>query len=257
VSSVTKSKTKTIEHVFIPDTQVKPGVNTDHIEAAGNYIADRKPDVIVVIGDWWDMPSLSQYEKSGSKYFHDKSYKKDIDAGNSAMERFLRPIRKHRTYNPRMVFTMGNHEYRIERAANQNPILEGIVDYKDLDLFSFEVYPFKKVVRVDGILYSHLFVNQQSLIKNELTGTMDNRINKVKQSFSQGHQQHRMWGSQFTSAGKEICGLVAGSFYSHDEDYAGPQGNHIWRGIVYKHRVKDGHYDPLFISLDYLVKEWL
>ena len=55
--------------LFIPDTQIKNGVNLDHIQALGNYILDKKPDIIVCIGDWWDMPSLSSYEKKGSKYF--------------------------------------------------------------------------------------------------------------------------------------------------------------------------------------------
>lgn len=252
-----KTKLKPVEHVFIPDTQVKPGVNTDHVEAAGNYISERKPDVIIVAGDWYDMPSLSQYEKPGSKYFHDKSYQKDIAAGQAALYRFLGPILSTKGYKPRLVFTMGNHEYRIERAWTQNPILEGTVCYEDLDLDLFEVYPYKKVVKINGILYSHVFTNQQSALKNDLAGTIDNRLNKVKQSFTQGHQQTRMWGTQYTAAGKEICGLVAGAFYSHDEYYAGPQGNHYWRGIVYKHQVKDGHYDPMFVSLKYLVENYL
>ena len=48
---------------MIPDTQVKPGVNTDHLEWAGHYAVKMKPDVIVHIGDHWDMPSLSSYDK--------------------------------------------------------------------------------------------------------------------------------------------------------------------------------------------------
>lgn len=40
--------------------------------------------------------------------------------------------------------------------------------------------------------------------------------------------------------------------YEHSEDYKGPQGNHHWRGIVVKHNVVDGSYDPMFVSLEYL-----
>ena len=50
--------------LVIPDTQVKPGVNTDHLEWAGHYAVKMKPDVIVHIGDHWDMPSLSSYDKN-------------------------------------------------------------------------------------------------------------------------------------------------------------------------------------------------
>ena len=59
---------------MIPDTQVKPGVNTDHLEWAGHYAVKMKPDVIVHIGDHWDMPSLSSYDKKGSRQMEGKRY---------------------------------------------------------------------------------------------------------------------------------------------------------------------------------------
>lgn len=251
------SKTRPVSHVVIPDCQVRPGVPTSHLEAAGNYIADKRPDVIVHLGDHWDMPSLSSYEKKGSMYFEGKRYASDVQAGNEAMERLVKPIARARGYRPRRVFTMGNHEQRIERAVSADPILHGTIGYDDLYLAGWEVHDFLKPVDVHGILYSHYFVNQQSLMKSVLGGTIDNRLNKVKQSFTMGHQQTRMWGSQFASTGKELMGLVAGAFYQHDEEYMGPQGNHYWRGIVFKHEVQDGRYDPMFVSLDYLLREWL
>jgi hypothetical protein len=57
-------------------------------------------------------------------------------------------------------------------------------------------------------------------------------------------------------ANKPQHGLVAGSFYIHDEDYKGPQGNEHWRGIIVKHEVENGTYDPMFVSLNYLCKRY-
>lgn len=250
-------KKKSVEHMVIPDTQVHDGVPTNHLRAAGNYAAERRPDVIIHIGDHWDMPSLSSYERPGSKFFEGKRYAHDVGAGNAAMEEFLEPIRRQRGYKPRLVFCFGNHEQRIERAVNSDPVkFEGVIGYDDLNLGAWEVHPFLQPVEIDGILYCHYFVNQQSALKGVLGGTIDNRLNKIKQSFTQGHQQTRLWGTQFTSSGREICGLVAGAFYQHDEDYLGPQGNHYWRGIVYKHEVIAGRYDPMFVSLEYLLREY-
>jgi hypothetical protein len=251
-------KSRPTEHVFIPDTQVHPGVPTDHLVAAGNYIAARKPDVIVHIGDHWDMPSLSSYEDKRSAYFHDKSYAADVQAGNRAMDLFMGPIRHAKGYKPRMVFCMGNHENRIDRAIHADPVLKGTISTGDLNLLGWEVHKYLHSVDINGIRYCHLFHNPQSLMGGALGGTIDNRLNKLKHSFSQGHQQTRLWGTQYTGDGREIMGLVAGSFYIHDESYRGPQSNrHHWRGIVYKHEVRGGRYDPLFISLDYLLREWL
>jgi hypothetical protein len=241
-------------HIFIPDTQVKPGVPTDHIEAAGNYVAEKRPDVVIIAGDWWDLPSLSTYEDRGSAYFHDKTFRADVEAGNDSMGRFLRACGRRR---PRIVFLEGNHEDRIRRAVHRNPVLRETVSLDCLRRDGLEWRPFLVPVSIDGILYCHYFVNPQSLKKNVLAGTIDNRLNKIKQSFTMGHQQTRMFGSQYTLQGKEIMGLVAGAFYQHDEEYMGPQGNHYWRGIVVKNEVHDGRYDPCFVSLDYLRRNYL
>ena len=50
-------------HMFVPDTQVKPGVPTDHLRWAGRYILERKPDVVIHAGDHWDMESLSSWDR--------------------------------------------------------------------------------------------------------------------------------------------------------------------------------------------------
>ena len=57
-----------MKHLIIPDTQVKPNTPTEHLKWAGQYAAEKKPDVIVHIGDHWDMESLSSYDK-GKKSF--------------------------------------------------------------------------------------------------------------------------------------------------------------------------------------------
>ena len=126
---------------IIPDTQVKPDVPLDHLLYAGKYIADKKPDVIVHLGDHWDMESLCSYDK-GKKSFEGRRYKKDVDAGNLAMDLFLQPIKaekerlkvnKKKQWKPRMVFTIGNHEQRIERCIENDAVLEDCIGYSDLN----------------------------------------------------------------------------------------------------------------------------
>lgn len=255
-----------MKHLVIPDPQCKPGVPMDHLEACGNYIADQHPDVIIHLGDHWDMASLSTHEKPGSKYFHDRSYKEDCDAGHEGFNLLNTPIereikkssrRKGRSWNPRRVYLRGNHEQRISRAVTNLPILDGAISSSHvLPPEGWETKDFLEIEEINGILYSHYFVNPQSALRNVLGGSIDNRLNKIKQSFTQGHQQIRMYGSQFTLTGKEIHGLVVGAFYQHDEHYMGPQGNHYWRGIVVKHEVHEGTYDPMFVSMDYLLSKW-
>lgn len=256
-------------HCFIPDTQVSAGVPLEHLRAAGNYIVDKKPDVIIHIGDHADMPSLSSYEKKESKYFHDKSYKQDIDASLAGMEALLTPLweynnrckrNKKALYRPRMVLTMGNHEQRIVRAVHSNPVLESTIGLDDLKYkeLGWEVHPFLAIARVDGIAYSHYFVNPDGMTGMPVGGTIESKLKLLGCSFSMGHQQKRQYGMRYDALGRELHGLVWGSFYLHDEDYLGPQKNRQYkRGIMMKHEVKDGSYDPMMVSMEYLLTNYL
>jgi len=257
-----------MKHLFIPDCQVKPGDDTSHLLALGRYIADKKPDKIINIGDFADMPSLSSYEKPGSKYFEGKSYKEDTEAAKEANDLLLKPLRalqerqranKKRVYSPEMHLCLGNHEHRITRAIHTDPVkLEGVIGIEDLEYDKdWIVHPFLDVVNLDGILYSHYFVNQLSLKKNVLGGTMDNKLQKIGSSFSMGHQQTLQYGMRYLTDGTRHQGLVCGAFYQHEEEYMGPQGNHYWCGVVIKNQVKDGTYDPCFVSIDYLMRKYL
>ena len=132
----------------IPDAQVKKGVPIDHLLHIGKYIAEKKPDVIVNIGDFFDMPSLSSYDK-GQKSFEGRRYLDDIESGNLAMDLFMQPIRKEmkrlkrnkkKAWNPRFIYTMGNHENRITRAIEKDAVLDGVIGYKDFSLKEYRVY---------------------------------------------------------------------------------------------------------------------
>lgn len=261
--------TKQIEHVFIPDTQVKPGVPTDHIEAAGNYIADRKPDKIIIAGDWWDMYSLNSYDM-GKKAHEGARYRDDIQSGIDAMDRFFRGIKRSNKrnrrqhlalYKPEVHFLIGNHEQRILRHVEAYPYLEGKLSFEDFKLRdkNIIIHDFLDVAVLDGIVYSHYFprgpngqVNQQYRGAPSAAA----QVKREMQSCTAGHARGLDVHFQTTFSGIKI-GLIAGSFYMHEEEYVSPQGNVHWNGIVYKHRVKNGSYDPMFVSLDYLLENWL
>ena len=250
------SGSRPLKIMVIPDAQVKPGVNTDHLAAAGAYAAAKKPDVIVCIGDFADMESLSSYDL-GKKSFEGRTYKADIAAAKAGMKRLVDPIRREREvsgWNPRMVLTLGNHEYRIERAIELDRKLEGTISLTDLEYakFGWEVHPFLEPVLIEGVCFSHYFV----------TGTMGRAastasaiLSKKHQSVIAGHLQGRQVAYATRADGSQITVIIAGSFYSHQENYLGIQGNKHWRGLVMLHEVLDGSFDESFISLRFLL-DW-
>tara|TARA_R110000803_G_scaffold60838_3_gene120356 strand:- start:5066 stop:5815 length:750 start_codon:yes stop_codon:yes gene_type:complete len=248
-----------MKHAFIPDTQIHEGTNTDHIVAAGNYLAAKQPDKIIMIGDWWDMPSLSSYDKAGSEGWEGKDTKQDFDSGVQAMADFLRPIKKVRSYKPKMYFCMGNHENRVARARQDpdNRKFKSFLSDSNFRLkeFGWKVIPFLQPVVLDGIAYAHYFTS--GVMDRALGGQAQTKLKNLNMSFSMGHQQDYQIGTIYNALGERLRGLVCGSFYSHDEDYISSQGNkRAWRGMIMKHEVKHGDYDLMEVSLDYLVKNW-
>jgi hypothetical protein len=252
-----------MKHMIIPDTQVKPGCPIDHLKWAGQYAAKKKPDVIVHIGDHWDMPSLSHYDK-GTKSFEGRRYTKDIAAGIEGMEAFLAPIRaeqrrlkvnKHKQWNPRLVFTLGNHENRIKRAVESDPKLDGLIGFKDFRLkeMGWEVVPFLQPIKIDGVMYAHYFA---SGIMGRPVSSARALLTKKHMSCVMGHVQDREVQFSHQGDGTEITGIFAGIFYQHEEDYLNPQTNRSWRGIWMFHEVEDGSFDQMQVSLKFLRKRY-
>ncbi len=245
-------------HGVIPDTQAKPGIPLDYCRWIGEYLADYQPTHLIHLGDHWDMPSLSIYDK-GKKCFEGRRYRKDIDAGNRAMDMMMEPIAKvpAHVWDPEMDFLYGNHDERSMRVGEFQPEFDGIVGYHDMNAedWGWTCHDYMKPVDIDGVWYCHRFVNPESKLRSGLTGTMDNQLRKMGRSFTMGHVQGLQYGVKF-AGGRVIHGLVTGSAYVHDEDYQGYQGNDHWRGMVIKHEVRDGMYDPMFVSMNYLKRTY-
>ena len=250
-------------HFVLPDCQIRAGDNTDFLRAIGNYIVRKQPDVIVNLGDFADMPSLSSYDV-GKKSFEGRRYTHDITAAKEAMAVLLEPIKqfnerakrnKEKQYKPRMVFTIGNHEHRINRAVENDSKLDGVLSIDDLQYkeFGWEVYPFLDVVIVDGIAYSHYFT---SGLLGRPVSTASACLSKKHMSCIQGHQQGLQIATGYRADGAAITCIIAGSCYEHDEDYLGPQGNNHWRGCLMLHDVNEGQFDLMNIKLDWLKKKY-
>jgi hypothetical protein len=254
---------KPIKIAVIPDCQVKPDQDYSYLEAIGNYLISKQPDVIVHLGDFADMPSLSSYDK-GKKSFEGRRYKADIEAAKLAMDELLDPIKnynatsskhKKKKYQPPMLMLTGNHEHRILRAINDDPKLDGTIGLVDLgyEKAGWEVSPFLKVEQVAGICFSHYFV---SGVMGRPVMSAQALLTKKHVSCIAGHQQGRQIATATAGDGRLMTAIIAGSCYTHEEDYLGPQGNEHWRGMVMCYEAVNGRFDEGFVSLDYLTSKY-
>lgn len=235
----------------IPDCQVKPGVPIDHLRHIGNYLAEKKPDYVVNIGDFADMPSLNSYT-IGKAEAEGNRYTDDIKSVHTAMEALMAPILDTPNYNPQLHLTLGNHEHRITREAESNPKFTGVISVKDLqyEQWGWKVHPFLKVVTICGVEFCHYFVS----------GSMGRPVSSAAALLRTRQSSAIMGHAQFTDISfHPKTGNVAifvGICYQHSEKYLTPQGNNDRKQIVMLNEVENGTFDPMFVSLRFLRKRY-
>ena len=237
----------------IGDTQCKQGVPLDYMTWVGYYIAKKRPDIIVHIGDNWDLAALSSYDK-GQLSAEGKRLNQDIEAGTKGMQLIDDEIAKVVGYTPRKIITFGNHEHRADRFVQENPELEGLIgtDILAATIPTWEVQPFLKPIEVHGIYFQHFVANPMS--GKPYGGTVQNILKNSGNSFVMGHKQVLDIAIRPTLNGQHQIGIIVGACYAHDEGYKGYQGNNHFRGCVMLTEVDSGFALPSPVSLKYMEK---
>jgi hypothetical protein len=250
-------------YLIVPDAQIRAGSDMTHVDWAARAIVDYKPDVIVVMGDWWDLPSLSTHDAPGSKEAEGRRVKPDIDAGNEAFEKLCAPMNaemarlkrnKEKQWNPERHFLFGNHENRLSRAIFRDPKWEGLLSLDTLKTPGFQRHDFLQIANLDGIKFCHYFPNPFS--GKPIGGTIVNRLGHIGSSFVQGHQQGFMYASkQYPDHVKH--GIVCGRFYLTHETYRPEDVQRSeWNGILVLNQVDNGDFDLMPLRMSYLARKY-
>lgn len=248
-------------HLVIGDTHAKHGVSNERFDWLGKLILDLRPDVIIHLGDHFDMESLSGYDV-GKKCFEGRRYKLDLEAGLDALDRINRPMvefnrkkqrQKEKQYNPRMVMLGGNHdEGRLNRTVENTAMLEGTISIDDFqfEYHGWEYVPFLETAVIDGVSYQHYFTSgvMGKPIGGENPATM--LINKLHTTAVQGHSHLFDVSRRTRPCGKRIWGVHAGCYFEHEEAYAKSANKMWWRGLLVLKNVDDGDFDLETISIN-------
>jgi hypothetical protein len=246
-------------HLIIPDPHAHYKFHNRRAEWLGELIADLRPDTVINLGDNWDMPSLSGYDR-GKRSFQGRTYKADIDSGLDFNERLWHRVKLRKKRLPRRVFLYGNHEERIARAIDSQAELEGVIGYNDLNLdyWYTDVVPYTGrtpgIISIDGVSYAHYFVS--GVMGRAIGGEHPaySLLTKEYQSCTQGHIHVADHSIRTRADGKRIHGTVAGVFQDYDTDWAGEVNRLWWRGVVIKRNVEEGNYDIEWVSIERLKK---
>lgn len=238
--------------LVIGDAHAKPGVSNRRFDWLGSLIVDVKPDVVVDMGDWADMESLSSYD--GAKLagggvhkasFEGRRYKADIEVAVEARDRVHSKMQKAARKRPRRVALGGNHDdERINRVLGLYPELVGTLGVDDMqhETYGWEYLPFGQSALIGGFEFKHYFI---SGLMGKPTGGEYPAAQLLKTQYRScvaGHSHLFNEAHRTSNGGTRIQAFVAGCYLDKGqwENYAGP-ANDMWsRGLLLLKDVEGG-----------------
>lgn len=248
-----------IDILVIPDSHNKPKAGTDRWKALGAFAAARQPDVIVNLGDHWDMPSLCSYDE-GTADWYARNYNDDVRAGEIALEKMAEEMtKKAPKYNPTRIMLGGNHdEGRIEKLLDKDPRWEGRASVDELKKiagsYGYKWIEFGKKLEIADIYFSHYFVS--GVMGRPISGENPaaNMLKKQYASCVAGHLHLWDYAERTHADGHKVIGICAGCFLEPGqvEKYA-KEAQLLWRnGVTMLYDAKRGEFDHEFISVERL-----
>lgn len=206
--------------VVVGDPHAHPDYDNKRFDCLGQFILDEKPDEVLCMGDFRDMPSLCKH--SSKSELDGARAMADLMAASDAESRLFAPIRQFNSQRKAMKksglktkFTLlqGNHDVRIDLIATHDPRLTDLIEApwaKDWD----EIVPFKEVYNLAGldIACAHYFVSGQ--MEKPLGGLNMGRKLVLKNHVSTivGHSHLLEYHEEPTAFGKKLFALSAGHY---------------------------------------------
>lgn len=251
--------------VIFTCSHADPEASNERFSWLGEFLYDLKPDYVVDLGDGADMRSLNSYDTRYPSQIVNQSYEKDIEWYNDAQERLRWKFKKNKRKKPTWYGLEGNHENRIKKAIAHDPRLEGSThgisfSHLQTDHWFDEYTEYENsapgILDLDGVSYAHYFSsgNYGSAISgiHHAYALLQHR----NHSSTCGHSHKRSIHFKDSAHPQGIIGLVAGCFKGKDEAWAGQSNREWWRGVVVKRNIDNGLYEPEFISMDTLEREY-
>jgi predicted MPP superfamily phosphohydrolase len=210
--------------LVIPDAHATPAYSNDRFTWLGRLIAAERPDVIVCLGDFADVASLSAYDK-GKRGFEGRRYVNDVAATRDALAKMHAEF----DHGPEMVMCLGNHEARVDRAANDNAELEGTISVEDFGFreHGWQLVPYQSTALVAGFSISHHFA---SGVAGRPIGGMNAAASMARLLYTSaivGHSHVIDYARRTRPDGSHIHTIVAGCYVApeHSEGWSAASGS--------------------------------
>lgn len=245
-----------IRIVVIGDAHTDATQSLRRFKALGNYIAATAPDYVISIGDFCTLDSLSEWDKSKRGKMEGRRYDLEIGAANRALD-YLQHDGDLLDVS-RWYYIEGNHEQRLERYLDYDPVMKGRVGIeKDLMLKArkMKFIPYKDHALVNGITFTHIpIAGNGKPISNPYVARKALSLYAGSVVFGHTHTldhcaEHRHGSPHLNQS------LAVGCFFEHIDEYARGSKTDYWRGIVTLTSYHKNRFDMETMSMSQLLRK--
>ena len=233
--------------LVIGDVHIAPGQSMDRARLLGMAINELEPNRVIFIGDFLNFDSLSAWDKDKRKKMEGRRYQKDIDSGKKFLETMDNKVISG---DPEYIFIEGNHEDRLWRYLDGQPLFDGAIDYRvDLGIQEWKHIPYKEHYYHKGVYFTHVPINESG---KPVSGpaACAKSLSIYQHSVVFGHT-HKLASSSVHRHGSDHLNqsLNVGCYFDHIDDYALGSVTSYWRGIVLIDHYKYGRFNWNPISM--------
>lgn len=225
---------------------------------AGKLAAEYAVSCVIHLGDVNNHDATSSFDKDKPGNLLARSIKGDYEIEYKANDAWYDGLNGHTC---RQIMLDGNHDIRPLVYAERHPeVADTIKDYEQKrGNLGWERVPFQQPITVSGVRYCHMFTRTprgKSSAYSVRSGASSARAQLQANMVSciAGHIPGFDYFELPTDTGLRQS-IIAGSYYPHQQSYAGPQGGYHWNGLILIHMVKPGEFDFERISIKRL-KQW-
>jgi len=239
-----------------------PKHSNERFDWLGKYIYDTRPDMVIDLGDGADMVSLNSFDTRYPQALVANQYEKDIEVYNDSQSRLRHQFKKNKKKKPTWIGHEGNHEHRIKKYLAEHPRMEGekygvSFGHLQTDKWFDEYHEYKNggpsISNYNGVDFSHFFSSGNFGTATSGVHHAYTVINNRHNSSVCGHSHKR---DLYFKDGPGSIGMVVGCYKGHEETWAGQANNDWWNGVVLMRDVDEGRFEPQFISLGMLEREY-
>lgn len=232
--------------LVIPDLQY-PYTDTRSLAAVLEFASERRWDGCIQLGDFMDWEWISRWVTGNQLIKEGKRIKSEYQEANRLLDTITAAVRR-KNPSAHIVILEGNHDYRIQKLIQENPMLEGLIEME-------EMLNFKK----RGIYYHPYWTTREPYKIGKarfIHGEYTNKYHAAKTVDNFGHSifyghthDHQLYSKVFRGEGETVVGESFGTLSKYDMPYMGKKPSAWQQGFGIFEFFPDGYFNHTFVDI--------